>query len=85
MDRGNGLKIIQKLLMETSAVERHQDRQTKPEKKEPALTPDEQMRLGLRYIRTPEKDAKFNAGDTYLDTETGRVQWVPTGVDPNQG
>lgn len=77
MSNGKGLKIIQQLLMNANIKEQHQ--QPKQPKKS-GMPVDSQK---LRYVRTPEHDSRFNGGATYLDTQTGRVRWVPDDVDPN--
>lgn len=79
MRNNKGLEIIQKLVMESHVKERHQA-DTHRAAQHGTLDGDI---TELRYIRTPEHDARFKAGETYLDTETGYIRWVPSGVDPN--
>ena len=81
MSNGRGLKIVRQLLANANIKEQHVDTKAKRTQTKPKLSGES---ANLRYIRTPENDARFKAGETYLDTETGRIRWVPTGRDPNQ-
>lgn len=81
MSKGKSLQIIQQLLMDAHVKERHQDANGKEERNASEVP---QPSGALRYLRTLEHDDRFEWGETYLDTQTGKIRWMPVGADPNR-